>query len=91
MTPPTPWLKDRNASPNNLKVFDKLTKRRDKHIDLQGTEKRERQRERERSQKGKKIGAWGPKNTPFWLYVLVEKVLAQNIAIFPKGLIICIK
>ena len=29
---------------------------------------------------------------PDWLLdVLVEKVLAQNIVIFPKGLIICIK
>ena len=41
MTPSTPWLKDRNASPHNFRVFDKLTKTRDKHINLQGTEKRE--------------------------------------------------
>ena len=57
MPPPAPWLKDRNASPHNLRVFDKTHKKKGQ------TYQSPRQR-RERSQKGKKIGQPGPNDTP---------------------------
>ena len=40
MTSPIPWLKDHNASSHHLRVYDKLTKRRGKHVNSQDTEKR---------------------------------------------------
>ena len=53
MPPPTPWLKDRNASPHNLRVFNKTHKKKGQ------TYQSPRQR-RERLRKGKKIGPQDP-------------------------------